>query len=115
MSHSWGAVRFPDGALYYFDYNGSVDLCVPVLVASIEDVHFRNMGWRNCACPMPHHQPVEIYSDYGGGSYWPGTACRYCFTLIGPLTPSGEYEDDDFWRSKGFGQPAWIKVQSLGA
>ena len=104
MSHSCGAVRFPDGAIYYYDYNGTSDVCVPVLVPHVTDVKLRGMGWRECGCQEPQHEDVEIYSDYGGGFYWPGRACRKCLTITNGLTTDSAFEAG---LEKG-GVPPWL-------
>jgi len=106
MSHTWGVVRFQDGTMRYCDYDGTVDGCIPVLVDRLEEVQFREMGWRRCTCPCPQIEPVEIYADYGEGIIWPGEACRHCWTLT--KYAQAWAMDAGLLR---YGCPAWVRAE----
>jgi len=100
MSHASGAVRFNDGAILYFEYNGTSDVCIPPLWETQEEVikHWRadDPRW-GCVCDVGAWEEVEIMSTYGGGFYWRGRACRGCNTLVDGLIPSfGVYGDDNY-------------------
>jgi hypothetical protein len=89
MSHAIGAVRFVgDGAVMFFEYDGTSNTCIPALWPSQDAV---NQHWRSddeaiysktCGCePVAHWEPVEIMSTYADGKHWPGLACRSCMVL----------------------------------
>lgn len=42
MSHANGEVRFNDGGIKHFEYNGTSDICIPELYDSYEDVIYTN-------------------------------------------------------------------------
>lgn len=94
MSNWNGLVRFTDGQIFYFEYNGTSDVCLPPLRNSFEEVtaHWREEPERwDCICPSTAlHQPVEIVISYG--MCWTGLACRQCQTIVGDLTPPTETE-----------------------
>jgi hypothetical protein len=79
MSHAIGAVRFGNGTIRWFDYNGTTDICEPHLVERPDEVRFREMPWRHCTCGRD--EPVEIANDYGNGTWWRGRACDPCRTI----------------------------------
>lgn len=115
MSHQTGAVRFPDGTINLFEYNGTVDICIPMLWDKREELsaHWRSGQWRDCLCgPAAKIEPVEIYANYGGGYYWPGTACRTCNTLVSGHEPAGEENGEkdgepEWWLE-------WVEQQKAG-
>jgi hypothetical protein len=105
MSDSYGVVRFKsDGKQMFYRYNGTSDICNPCLYDNSNDIWTHN-EWEECTCN--HDEPVEIYSDYGGGFYWQGRACRYCNAITEGLEPwpSDEKEYIDITD----GQPEWWK------
>lgn len=99
MSHASGAVKFVDGTILYFEYNGTTDVCIPPLWATQEEVeeHWRAEDARwDCICEVGVWEEVEIFTTYGGGFYWRGRACRGCNTIVDGLRPSfGVYPDDN--------------------
>jgi hypothetical protein len=44
-----------------------------------------------------------MFTDYGGGFYWAGTACRKCMMILSGRSPYN-LEDDDFYTN---GVPIW--------
>jgi hypothetical protein len=103
MSHAYGAVRFPDGKIMSFEYNGTADVCHPKLHETQADVtlHWREKNpWKICTCG---NQPekVEAYNDYGDGSTWTTIACKQCAVIINcsdPLEmPDHKYPNKPDW------------------
>ena len=86
MSDAYGVVKFPDGLLKYYRYDGTSDICNPSLYDNINDI-WKCHEWTVCNCGKD--EPVEIYSDYGGGFSWPGRACRNCRCITDKLEPWG--------------------------
>lgn len=88
MSHSVGAVRFKNGDVKYFEYNESVDVCIPKLFNTFEEFISSNWKWINTQSNCEHNiEDVDIYTTYGGGFYWKGTACKKCMMIIGGINP----------------------------
>jgi hypothetical protein len=89
MSHANGQIRFmSDGKIFHFEYNGTVDTCIPILYTTFDEMH-RN--WRRTDlknedyyCMNKDHkwEDVEIATSYGRGFYWKGKACRECKLII---------------------------------
>lgn len=104
MSSAYGVVRFKsDGKLLFYLYDGTSDICVPTLCENMDDI-WKDNGWLRCKCE--HDEPVEIFSDYGGGFYWEGKACRHCMCITKGLEPwSNEDEIVDITHE----QPKWLK------
>jgi hypothetical protein len=84
VSHATGAVRFPDGKVMFYLYNGSSEVAISHLYDTMQGVvdSWGKSAWLVCSCPKM--EPVEIYSSYGGGFTYPGEACRTCRALHGP-------------------------------
>ncbi|MNL91055.1 hypothetical protein D3C81_07830 [compost metagenome] len=110
MSFAGGQVRFEDGVIKYFQYDGTSDFCIP----NLYDTHKELMAnWNKDKTQECNHvssdERVEIYSDYADGAHWYGTACRKCNLLINGLDPlnlkSEEYEIP-FYTS---GKPYWVE------
>ena len=81
MSHANGRVKFDDGAILHFEYNGTADMVCNCLYFSYDDMV---SAWRNQqdqVCECGNAEPVEIATDYGSGSQWPGMACRHCMAI----------------------------------
>lgn len=108
MSHAMGAVRFQDGTLLYYEYNGTSDTVISKLYASEQEVRDNWRSWTHAGCHCGGDEPVEIMSTYGGGGWWRGRACRTCMAVTSGLVPF--YDDvshiqEDGWEHEGF--PAW--------
>lgn len=93
MSHASGAVKFPDGKIMHFEYNGTSDICISHLYETHEEMwaHWRKGTWLECSCG--NDEPVEIGNNYGGGMYWNGRACRYCLAITDSLEPPDGWSD----------------------
>ena len=76
MSNASAAVRFPDGTIRYGIYAGTSDLMYPALFEFIDEAwdHNRTSRMSECGDGIQQVLPVEIYSDYGDGFWWTGTA-----------------------------------------
>lgn len=66
-------VRFPDGTIRYGCYSATSDVPYEMLADMQEDWEKLSLA---ALPPTPEGEPVavEIACNYGGGSYWPGTA-----------------------------------------
>lgn len=113
MSNAWGAARFDDGLILYFLYHGTSDTCGNILRPTMNEVwDYVNQPSSDYDFKCSHNpESVEIYSDYGPGFYWKGTACRHCKRLIdhyyhGCWNPySGEEVEP--YRPTTDGKPPW--------
>ncbi len=91
MSHAQGAVKFPDGKIMFFEYNGTVDICLPHLYETKEQLtdNWRRKDWITCTCgngnDFTNHVRVRIATTYGYGYSWDGFACKECKCLLSPL------------------------------
>src|SRR2546426_7655730 len=82
-------IRFQDGAVFFGLYQGSSDSCSPLLYDSCQLFQRReHHGLLSCACRGS--EPVDIWTSYGGGSWWKGRACRACRIITHGLEPHGE-------------------------
>ncbi len=52
MSHSLGAIKFDDGLIRYYEYNGTADVVISRHYKSSEEVgdNWRNHIWQTCEC-----------------------------------------------------------------
>lgn len=78
MSHSYGAVRFNDGTICHFEYNGTVDVCLPKLYNIIEEVsnNWRNQKWEHHPKDCNESEDAVMATTYGGGFGWTIKACK---------------------------------------
>lgn len=99
--HTGGAIRFPDGAVMFFEYDGTSDINLPALYKSREEMqdHWRGGEWVSCTCGSA--EEVEMMNTYGSGSTYPGKACRNCMAIVEPISW------DDNWREARRGLPDW--------
>lgn len=81
MSHTTGALKFKDGSIRFYEYNGTSDVVLSHHYATAEEVseNWRKGEWLECTCGG--EEPVSIYSDYGGGFYIDGKACKSCCSV----------------------------------
>jgi len=100
MSHAIGAVRFEDGKILYYEYNGTTDVVIDKLYETQDEVleNWRKYPDANCGCG--NDEPVRIMSTYGDGFAWDGRACRNCYAITDGFTvdfawESGTYEDKE--------------------
>lgn len=87
MSHSTGAAKFPDGKIFYCEYNGTVDIMLPHLYKTNKEMfeNWRRKDWIQCNNLSHKHIRVRLATTYGGGFSWDGWACLDCLCLISPL------------------------------
>lgn len=101
MSHAYGQVRFTDGLILHFEYNGTADFCIPSLRDTAKEVsdHWRkDDGPTACTCGK-EPEAVVIANDYGGGGWWYGGACRTCRVIVhGLMSP---------WDGEQLYMPSW--------
>lgn len=78
MAHATGAIKFKDGTIRYYEYNGTSDSVISHHYATKEEVtdNWRNGTKINCTCGK--EESVSIYTDYGGGFYLDGVSCIDC-------------------------------------
>lgn len=105
MSHSFGMVKFEDGEILHIEYNGTVNVCLPNLYKTEDQVEqtWRKQEWKLCKCKPITLEPCEIAVTYGGGYYWKGFACRKCRVITSNFTPH-DYNDE--YRAE-HGLPDW--------
>ena len=78
-------VKTEDNKIFHFEYNGTVDVCLPFLYDTADELeaNWRRRDWKNCTCGnKENHKPVEIVSTYGYGFYWPGIICIKCKVIV---------------------------------
>lgn len=104
LSHASGKVKFNDGTVMHYEYDGTSDWVIPKFYNTHEEMWD---NWRKYEYIENHCEhdieDVEIYSDYGNGFYWKGKACRKCNMIIGELSP---FNYDHIIIVHG--QPDWI-------
>jgi len=95
MSHAEGKVRFGDGDIMYFEYDGTSDVAQPTLYKTHDELweKWRNEDWNECKCGKD--EPVEIAETYGGGTHWNGRACRKCMAITSPLSWDAFWDDSE--------------------
>ena len=96
MSHAYGQVRFGDGLILHFEYDGTSDVCLPHLWSSPQEVmaHWRRgLEWQECKCGREIPEPVIIAHDYGNGEWWYGGACRDCYAILDNCEPPDNAHD----------------------
>jgi len=108
MSHAPGQVKFTDGAVLHYEYNGTVDQIIPPLYETKKEMvaNWRKGDWKKCTCGDVH-EDVEVATSYGGGFYWKGVACRKCMCLVSPISTG----DDIDWPEEKEGLPEWWKEE----
>lgn len=105
MSHSHGMVKFTDGEILHIEYNGTVDVCLPNLYKTVEEVdeNWRKQTWKMCSCQPISKEPCELATTYGDGWTWLAFACRKCMVITDRFTP----HDDNEEYSAIDGLPLW--------
>lgn len=111
MSRACGYVRFPDGAVKAFIYNGTTDTVWPALFDTSDEAWeaYRQtklpgeVDWEWVFFPEPVgvEEPVEIYSDYGHGFWWHAAATRNRIMTC--------LDWDEFIGDRHKGAPDWVK------
>lgn len=93
MSHASGQIKFEDGLVLHYEYDGTSDVCRPNLFDTNEDMqrYWRDYTFYNRKCECGGDEEVEISTTYGNGSVWDGRACRQCKCIT-----KGAYKHSDF-------------------
>jgi hypothetical protein len=96
-----GLVKFSDGTIKHFVFDGSADVCIPRLYDTYEKMteNWRMFNGKPISCNHVK-EPVEMCTDYGD-FYWQGTACRKCMMIL-----EGE---DPFEQKYQKGIPEWFE------
>lgn len=97
MSHSAGEVIVDGQVVAYFEYNGTVDIALPKLWKTQQEVsdNWRRGPWVVCSCDPKTETPATLYSSYGFGFHWQGTVCLTCMAINSPLGDIWEYGYQD--------------------
>lgn len=105
MSHAIGMVRFNDGAIIWFEYNGSCDYSIPKLYNTLEEMkgNWRKWKWENHECEHMS-EPIQIFTNYGYGFFWNAAACRKCGMILDGQEPSIDHID---------GIPEWADQEHI--
>lgn len=80
MSHAYGVVKFSDGDVLHFEYNGTVDVCLPNLYSTQEELSkdWRNQTWKHHSPNCNLQEDALMATNYGGGLGWNIKACKFC-------------------------------------
>jgi len=97
---------FKNGDVFHYEYNGTVDVCIPQLYKTIDGLeeNWRNGEWKECSCG--NDEDVEIYSSYGNGGHWKGRACKNCMVITVGFSEVDEYGYHTGWER---GTPEWAE------
>lgn len=89
MSHANGTCTFNDGVVCYFEYNGTVDITLPELYSTKEELREnwrKDIDWGDVtqrrADAGDSLEDVELYSEYGGGFSYKGTASKKQMIIV---------------------------------
>ena len=103
MSHAYGQVRFQDGLIMHFEYDGTSGHCI----SNLRDTHQQvSDNWRkseSLECLCGRDEPVKIATDYGPGLNSDGRACRHCRAIT--KDPLCSWENAS--RAYSRGEPDW--------
>lgn len=104
MSRASATFYFDDGTKLHGIYNGTSDVMQRFLSSDAHepwDWYYECGSWqgKDCYAEVERREEacthegehVVVYSDYGSGEYWHGTACAECMIFKGPFDP---YDDD---------------------
>lgn len=109
MSHAYGKARFQDGEILHFEYNGTSDMCCRSLKRTPSEVQKDWRSERNqCHCECGHApEPCRLYTDYGDGHHWDGSACRRCMAIVDGAWPLDSEEEEIRYED---GRPDWANT-----
>jgi hypothetical protein len=86
MSHALGAVKFPDGRVYFFEYDGTECVALNRLYETEREVEDNWRSHRSGACRCRPGRAawveIEIMTLYGAGFHWSGTGCANCRKIV---------------------------------
>ncbi|TSC82425.1 MAG: Uncharacterized protein G01um101419_581 [Parcubacteria group bacterium Gr01-1014_19] len=88
MSHSHGEVIQEGKVVGFFEYDGTADVALsPIWDTRDEvDANWRIGLWTQCTCHQPSTD-VLLFTEYGGGFYWPAKACLNCKAITNEYSP----------------------------
>lgn len=111
MSHSNGAIKTEDNQIFYIEYNGTADVCLPNLYKTVEEVeaNWRKQIWKTCICKPITLEPVKLAVTYGGGWFWDAFICLKCMVITKRFEPFG---DDDEYKAED-GLPEWYPDREI--
>lgn len=89
MSHAYGQVLKDAEVRGWFEYNGTVDCVTSRIRPTSDEVydHWRSHDPATCTCGQPS-EPVQLYTTYGDGFWWLGSACFTCMAITGGFEPT---------------------------
>lgn len=104
MSHANGQVKFKDGKIMHYEYNGTIDSAISHLYTTYEEMeaNWRKSSWLECICG--EDESVEIFTDYGSGFSWQGRACKKCCAITKGLSPYNY----NVYKTMRDGIPEWL-------
>lgn len=90
MSHAEGKAILPDGTQYWFEYNGTADVCCTRLYKTMKEL---NENWRlnnftECICKENEKKfkNVILSTMYGGWHFlFYSTICEKCLCITGKI------------------------------
>lgn len=98
MSRANGAVLTKDGKIFYCEYNGTVDVMIPNLYTTRDEMqsNWRTKRFDLCSHPDSHKkESVKVATSYGYGFSWDGFMCVECNCLVSPLEPDYKTESNE--------------------
>ncbi len=88
MSHADGLCQLPDGTQYYFEYNGTADMCCTRLYKEYDELHtnWRKDNERRCACKETNYEIAILSTSYARWHFlWQTTICEKCMCITGKI------------------------------
>ena len=81
MANVLGHVVHDGKIVGYFEYHGSGSHAETVIYPT-EAFDLRSGQVNECTCGLP---PIDVllWTEYGGGFYWPSQACLACQAIVG--------------------------------
>lgn len=86
MSHAQGLAQTADGTKYYYEYNGTADICCTRLYLTTDELmtHWRKDNEAICKCSTPEWEKVILSSDYGYSDFlFYSMICQDCMAITG--------------------------------
>lgn len=108
MSSAGGKVRFNDGMVMYFRYDGTCDICQSQLFETEEE---RNTKWRkedDFVAGNYKWESVIIANNYAYGYYWEGKATKEGWIHPDSLIPYDYQDDGTVLNKETEGLPDWF-------
>lgn len=94
MSHADGLALLPNGEKFYFEYNGTSDICCTRLYSEYEKLHenWRKNNLSECHCTPTGNQSVILSTSYGRDWHFlfESTICIKCMAI------TGKYDDNEY-------------------